>query len=97
MAKIELTRLIQNSNKGLITYNEVLVTIETNFIIAYMKKNESNINFSDNVTTLYLAGGPLQFSGGPGPVVAAFFSEMDVKGTYADIKELLEEPNTPEP
>ena len=97
MAKIELTRLIQSSSKGLITYNEVLVTIETNFIIAYMKKNEANVSFNDDVTTLYLAGGPLQYSSGPGPVIAAFFSEMDVKGTYADIKALLDEPKTEEP
>ena len=96
MAKIELTRLVQNAGKGLITYKEVLVTIETNFIIAYMKKNEANVSFSNDITTLYLAGGPLQFSGGPEDAIVTF-SEMDVKGTYADIKTLIEEPNTPEP
>lgn len=97
MAKIELTRVIQNSTKGAVTYNEVLATVETNFIIAYMSKNISNIAFDDNVTTLYLAGGPLQFSGGPNSGRQFSFSEMDVKGTYSDIKALIEQSNTQQP
>lgn len=99
MAKIELTRLIQSSSKGLITYNEVLVTIETSFIIAYMKKNEANLMFNDNITTLYLAGGPLQYSdiSNSASSIPVGFSEMDIKGTYTDIKALIEESNTEQP
>lgn len=82
MAKIEFTKLDQISDRP-ISYMETPVTIESNHIESYFPMIYGNKIIDDNVTVITTSSTPID-------------DPLLVKGSYVEIKQLIEQTNNPQ-